>query len=83
VFLTASAEHRAERRHKQLISKGFSANILALRADLEARDARDSTRAVAPLKPAEDAQLLDNSELTIEQSVQQVLEMWEQRRPFL
>jgi 3-phosphoshikimate 1-carboxyvinyltransferase len=83
VFLTASAEHRAERRHKQLISKGFSASICALRADLEARDARDSTRAVAPLKPAEDAQLLDNSELTIEQSVQQVLEMWEQRRPFL
>jgi 3-phosphoshikimate 1-carboxyvinyltransferase len=83
VFLTASAEHRAERRHKQLISKGFSANIAALRADLEARDLRDSTRAVAPLKPAEDAQLLDNSDLTIEQSVQKVLEMWEQRRPFV
>jgi 3-phosphoshikimate 1-carboxyvinyltransferase len=83
VFLTASAEHRAERRHKQLISKGFSANIDALRADLEARDARDSTRAVAPLKPAEDAQLLDNSDLSIEQSVERVLAMWEQRRPFL
>jgi 3-phosphoshikimate 1-carboxyvinyltransferase len=50
---------------------------------LEARDLRDSTRAVAPLKPAEDAQLLDNSDLTIEQSVQKVLEMWEQRRPFV
>jgi 3-phosphoshikimate 1-carboxyvinyltransferase len=83
VFLTASAEHRAQRRHKQLASNGVSANILALRADLEARDLRDSTRAVAPLKPAEDAQLLDNSDLTIEQSVQKVLEMWEQRRPFL
>jgi 3-phosphoshikimate 1-carboxyvinyltransferase len=83
VFLTASAEHRAERRHKQLASKGISANIAALRADLEARDLRDSTRAVAPLKPAEDAQLLDNSELTVEQSVEKVLEMWELRRPFV
>jgi 3-phosphoshikimate 1-carboxyvinyltransferase len=82
VFLTASAAQRAERRHKQLIEKGFSANIADLRADLEARDLRDSTRAVAPLKPAEDAQLLDNSELSIEQSVEKVLEMWEARRPF-
>jgi 3-phosphoshikimate 1-carboxyvinyltransferase len=82
VFLTASAAQRAERRHKQLISKGISANISALRADLEARDLRDSTRAVAPLKPAEDAQLLDNSALTIEQSVEKVLEMWSARRPF-
>jgi 3-phosphoshikimate 1-carboxyvinyltransferase len=83
VFLTASAEHRAERRHKQLASKGISANIAALRVDLEARDLRDYTRAVAPLKPAEDAQLLDNSELTVEQSVEKVLEMWELRRPFV
>jgi 3-phosphoshikimate 1-carboxyvinyltransferase len=83
VFLTASAAQRAERRHKQLISKGISANIQALRADLEARDLRDSTRAVAPLKPAEGAQLLDNSELTIEQSVEKVLAMWQARSPFL
>jgi 3-phosphoshikimate 1-carboxyvinyltransferase len=83
VFLTASAAQRAERRHKQLISKGISANIQALRADLEARDLRDSTRAVAPLKPAEDAQLLDNSELTVEQSVEKVLAMWQARSPFL
>ena len=83
VFLTASAAQRAERRHKQLISKGIAANIDGLRADLEARDLRDTTRAVAPLKPAQDAQLLDNSELTIEQSVEKVLEMWQQRRPFL
>src|SRR5262249_36605709 len=55
VFLTASAAERAERRHKQLISKGISANIDSLRADLEARDARDKTRAVAPLEPAGDA----------------------------
>ncbi len=82
VFLTASAEQRAERRHKQLISKGISANLPALRADLEARDRRDSSRPVAPLKPAEDAKLLDNSELGIEQSVQQVLSWWQERRPF-
>jgi 3-phosphoshikimate 1-carboxyvinyltransferase len=83
VFLTASAAQRAERRYKQLISKGIAANIDSLRADLEARDLRDTTRAVAPLKPAQDALLLDNSELTIEQSVEKVLEMWAQRRPFL
>jgi 3-phosphoshikimate 1-carboxyvinyltransferase len=82
VFLTASAAQRAERRHKQLISKGISANIDALRADLEARDLRDTSRAVAPLKPAQDAQLLDNSNLSIDESVNQVLEMWRLRRPF-
>jgi 3-phosphoshikimate 1-carboxyvinyltransferase len=80
VFLTANAAQRAERRHKQLISKGISASIADLRADLEARDLRDSTRPVAPLRPAEDAQLLDNSELTIDQSVDRVLEWWSQRR---
>ena len=82
VYLTASAAQRADRRHKQLISKGISANIDGLRADLEARDARDSSRPVAPLKPAEDALLLDNSAVTIEQSVAWVLDSWEQRRPF-
>jgi 3-phosphoshikimate 1-carboxyvinyltransferase len=81
VFLTASAEQRALRRHKQLISKGIQANIAALRADLDQRDARDRSRAVAPLKPAEDALLLDNSELTIEQSVAQVLTWWQERSP--
>ena len=83
VFLTASAEKRAQRRHKQLISKGISATLDALRADLEARDARDSSRAVAPLKPAEDALLLDNSELTVEESVETVLSWWQDRQPFL
>ena len=82
VFLTASAAERAERRHKQLISKGISANIDSLRADLEARDARDINRSVSPLKPAEGAFLLDNSALTIEASVAAVLEAWEERRPF-
>ena len=82
VYLTASATHRAERRHKQLISKGFDARIQALRADLEARDARDSQRSVAPLKPAQDALLLDNSEQSIEQSIDQVLRWWEDKQPF-
>ena len=82
VFLTASAATRAERRHKQLISKGLSANIDSLRAELEARDARDQTRSVSPLKAAVDAMLLDNSTLTIEASVIAVLNAWEQRRPF-
>ena len=82
VFLTASPAKRAERRHKQLISKGISANIDVLRADLEARDARDANRAVAPCRPAEDALLMDNSELGIDASVQQVLDWWQQRRPF-
>ena len=82
VFLTANAGQRAERRHKQLISKGIQASIDSLRADLEARDARDRNRAVAPLKPAEDALLLDNSDLTIEQSVDRVLSWWQARCPF-
>ncbi len=82
VFLTASAERRAERRHKQLISKGISATIPSLRADLEARDTRDTTRAVAPLVPAQDARLLDNSDMTIEESVTQVLRWWQGVQPF-
>jgi 3-phosphoshikimate 1-carboxyvinyltransferase len=82
VFLTASAAQRAERRHKQLISKGFSATLDVLRADLEARDARDSSRSVAPLKPAQDALQLDNSALSIEASVDQVLAWWKAKQPF-
>jgi len=82
VFLTASAEKRAERRHKQLISKGFSTTIIALRADLEARDARDTQRSVAPLKPAQDAMQLDNSQLTIDESVAQVLDWWQSKQVF-
>ena len=81
VFLTASATKRAERRHKQLISKGFSIKLDDLRADLEARDARDSNRSVAPLTAAQDAMPLDNSELSIEKSVQQVLTWWQSKQP--
>ncbi|MFW5329047.1 bifunctional 3-phosphoshikimate 1-carboxyvinyltransferase/cytidylate kinase [Hydrogenophaga sp. ZJX-1] len=82
VYLTASAEQRAQRRHKQLISKGIAANIDSLLADLKMRDHRDSSRAHAPLKPAEDALLLDNSELGIEQSVQLVLNWWQGKTVF-
>jgi 3-phosphoshikimate 1-carboxyvinyltransferase len=82
VYLTASAAQRAERRHKQLISKGISATLPALRADLEARDARDSGRAVAPLKPATDALLLDNSGQTVEESVAQVSKWWDEKQSF-
>ena len=82
VFLTASAACRAERRYKQLISKGISATLPSLRADLEARDARDSSRTVAPLKPAQDALLLDNSDLTVEESVELVLKWWQGKQPF-
>jgi 3-phosphoshikimate 1-carboxyvinyltransferase len=82
VYLTASAAQRAERRHQQLAAKGVATALDALRADLEARDARDSSRPVAPLKPAGDAVLLDNSSQTVEESVAQVLAWWEARLPF-
>ncbi len=82
VYLTASASTRAERRYKQLISKGISATLPSLRDDLEARDARDSSRPVAPLKPAPDAMLLDNSDLTVEKSVETVLAWWQSKQPF-
>ena len=82
VFLTASAAQRAQRRHKQLISKGISATLDSLRADLEARDARDMSRSTAPLKPAVDARLLDNSDLSIEQSLDLVLDWWQDKQPF-
>jgi cytidylate kinase len=73
VFLTASVAARAERRYKQLIGKGFSANMDDLLADLQARDARDMHRAVAPLAPAEDALILDTSNMTADDAVEQVL----------
>lgn len=76
VFLTASVEARAERRYKQLIEKGFPANMDDLSQDLKERDARDTQRAVAPLTPAEGAFVLDTSSMTIEQAVAQVLDWW-------
>ena len=82
MLFPASAACRAERRLNQSTSKGMSPNISDLRADLEARDARDQNRAVAPLKPAQDALVLDNSDLSIEQAVEQVVGWWEARQPF-
>jgi cytidylate kinase len=73
VFLTASAEARAERRYKQLIEKGISANLAALVRDMRARDERDTQRAVAPLKPSADALVLDSTRLDIDQVVEAVL----------
>ncbi|MBB6132207.1 cytidylate kinase [Massilia aurea] len=73
VFLTASAEARAQRRYKQLIDKGFSANMNDLLADLRARDERDTGRAVAPLVAAADAHILDTSAMGVDQAVEQVL----------
>jgi cytidylate kinase len=79
VFLTASVEARAARRHKQLIQKGFSANIDDLLRDLRERDERDSHRAAAPLKPAADAKLLDTSSLSIDQAVDEVVNWYRER----
>lgn len=73
VFLTATAASRAERRYKQLIEKGFSANLADLLRDLEQRDERDANRAVAPLRPAEGAVVIDSTHLDIDQTVAQVL----------
>ncbi len=73
VFLTASVEARAARRHKQLMQKGFSANMNNLLRDLHERDARDMNRAATPLKPAADAKTLDTSALSIDQTVKQII----------
>jgi cytidylate kinase len=73
VFLTATAEARAERRHKQLSEKGISSSIAALLQDLRDRDERDSSRSAAPLKPAEGARQLDSSSLSIEEVVALIL----------
>lgn len=81
VFLTASAEVRAERRYKQLIAKGESVNISQILQDIEQRDARDRARTVAPLQQLPDAKLLDTTQMTIEQAVQQVLDWWREADP--
>jgi len=73
IFLTASAEVRAERRYKQLKEKGISASLAGLREEISERDARDSERKVAPLKPAADAVVVDTSELNIDEVVNQVM----------
>jgi cytidylate kinase len=80
VFLTASAEERAQRRYKQLMNKGESVTLAALLEDIQARDRRDSERAVAPLRPSGDAVVIDSTHLDIAQVVQQVLELLQQRK---
>ncbi|MGE8546489.1 MAG: (d)CMP kinase [Alcaligenes sp.] len=76
IFLLADAQVRAERRCKQLNEKGISANLASLLADLRARDERDRTRAHAPLVPAQDAHIVDSSRLSIEETVNIVLDLW-------
>ncbi|MCC7701394.1 (d)CMP kinase [Janthinobacterium sp. GW460P] len=76
VFLTASVEARAQRRYKQLIDKGFSANMEDLLMDLQTRDERDTHRAIAPLVPAEGAHVLDTSEMTADDAVETVLKWY-------
>lgn len=83
VFLTASVEARAERRYKQLIGKGFPANMDDLLKDLKERDERDSNRSIAPLKPAEGAHVLDTSHMTIGQAVEQVLSWYAEAKKMM
>lgn len=73
IFLTATPEERAQRRYKQLIEKGFPANVADLLQDLRERDARDAARSAAPLRQMADARLLDTTHLTIDRAVEQVL----------
>ncbi len=73
IYLTASAGERAQRRHKQLIEKGMSANITDLLQDIQKRDERDSNRSIAPLQQGADAKLLDTTSLTISQAQDTVL----------
>jgi CMP/dCMP kinase len=81
VFLTASADIRAERRYKQLKEKGFDANLSRLLGEIRDRDARDAARTVSPLKPATDAVILDSSTLTIPEVVEQIARLFAVRQP--
>jgi cytidylate kinase len=76
IFLIADVQARAQRRAKQLIEKGISANLEDLLADMRVRDARDTQRSVAPLIAAKDAHVVDSSTLTIDQTVQSILDLW-------
>jgi cytidylate kinase len=82
IFLTASPEERAQRRHKQLKEKGVAANLAALSLDIAERDARDTMRTVAPLVPSADATLLDTTGMSVEAVVQRVLEIARERLSF-
>lgn len=76
IFLTATAEERAERRYKQLMGKGFDANLAALVQDLRERDARDANRQSAPLRQMADARLLETTAMTIQEAVDAVLDWY-------
>jgi len=75
IFLTASAQARAQRRYKQLKEQGESVNLSRLFRDIEKRDERDSSRAISPLKPADDAHLIDSTELSIEEVMQEIYDL--------
>jgi 3-phosphoshikimate 1-carboxyvinyltransferase len=79
VFLTATAGERARRRHKQLIAKGISVTMDSLLRDIRERDARDAGRAAAPLRPADDAVLLDTTHLSIDEAIGRVLALYQAR----
>ncbi|MFZ7165741.1 (d)CMP kinase [Avibacterium avium] len=82
LFLDASAEERAKRRYKQLQTKGINGNFAQILAEIEERDFRDRNRSIAPLKPAEDALLLDSTELSIEEVIAQALDYIRQKVDF-
>ena len=77
IFLTASAEERAQRRYKQLIAAGQGGSLRDLVEDIQARDRRDMDRETAPLRPAEDSVVIDSTGMTIEEVVEQILELWQ------
>ena len=78
IFMTASCDERAKRRHKQLIEKGIHVSLADLVADLTARDEQDANRSVSPLKPADDAIMLDSTDMSIDQVTAKVLELAKQ-----
>jgi CMP/dCMP kinase len=81
IYLTASAEERALRRYKQLKDKGLGANLAALSQEIAERDRRDASRPIAPLRPADDAQIIDSTSMSIDAVVARVLELASERFP--
>jgi CMP/dCMP kinase len=80
IFLEASQRERAARRYKQLKEKGMNVSLGALLREIEARDARDSGRAAAPMRPAEDAVIIDTTRMGISEVVRQIMQLWHERR---
>ena len=75
IYLTASSAVRAKRRYDELTAKGETCDIAQIQADIEERDHRDMTRDISPLKQAEDAVLVDSSEMTIDEVVERIIEI--------